>query len=81
MHLCEQSFSFVCSKRWSQLERLPEANVRYCGQCQRAVHKVTTPQEFDAAQAAHHCIAWVRPKTSDDDSFMVGDVSPDWSLK
>lgn len=90
MNLCEQSFSFICARRWEQLDRLPDAKVRYCGQCQRAVHKVETPEEYDAAQAAHHCIAWVKPaggskgqraRQAGGAQQLLGDVALDWHIK
>ena len=90
MHLCEQSFSFICTKRWDELDLLPDAKVRYCSQCQRAVHKVETPEEYDAAQRAHHCIAWVSPsggpkgrpkRRAGGAQQLLGDVAPDWHIR
>jgi len=50
---------FRCSRRWDELQRVQgRAEVRYCDECRRAVHRVTSQAEFDAQAQAGHCVAF-----------------------
>lgn len=49
---------FECRQRWDSLEAIPsQPLVRYCGQCQSAVHLVRNHAEFKQQAAAGRCVA------------------------
>lgn len=52
---------FVCDVRWGDMAPTPDAAVRRCDVCRRAVHAADTYADFDRLAAAGHCVA-VEPR-------------------
>ena len=49
---------YECRQTWDGLEVIPsQPTVRYCGQCQAAVHLVRSYDELRAQAAAGRCVA------------------------
>ena len=49
---------FRCTKRWEALEPIPgTSRVRYCSQCQSAVHLIEKESELDEFARQGKCVA------------------------
>jgi hypothetical protein len=67
-------FSFVCSKKWSELrEDSASHNVRFCMDCKKSVFLCETESEFNQHSRAGHCVA-VNVNTSDEDEDSVHEI-------
>ncbi len=51
------SFKFRCTQTWQRLDVTSEADVRFCKECQKDVHLVTTLSELYACLKNDFCIA------------------------
>ena len=66
-----------CRQRWDALEALKDQpDVRFCGQCQRAVFLARDDIEFDSHAVLGRCIAVLQGPT-----FIVGGTGPAYSLE
>lgn len=50
-------FAFRCDRKWTALKRTADPDVRFCGDCQREVHRCHTDQELAQAVALNRCVA------------------------
>lgn len=51
-------FKFQCPLEWDALKRTDDEKIRYCDQCNRNIHHVTTDAELGDAILNNLCIAW-----------------------
>ncbi len=50
--------AFECHKKWSELAKIQAYNhVRYCGECQKPVFKVTNEDQYKQHAEKGHCVA------------------------
>lgn len=61
----QYNLSFVCNKKWDELEITALSKVRFCNDCQKEVFLVKTASEFLAESTLKHCVA-----ISDRDGFI-----------
>jgi hypothetical protein len=53
-------FAFKCNMTWPDLARVQGTEkVRYCTQCETAVHLCINERELEAHAAKGHCVAYV----------------------
>lgn len=59
MPILNCSFKFLCGKAWAELEAIyPERDsIRYCNECGKDVHLVTTEHALRTAVEEGHCVA------------------------
>ena len=50
-------FAYRCPNRWADLSPLPQANERYCSQCEKSVYFCASKDEAEAHAVEGHCIA------------------------
>jgi uncharacterized protein (TIGR02996 family) len=54
---CEQRFSFLCPRKWEQLQTTDVAEIRYCTGCQQNVYYCNTIQEAQEHARCGECVA------------------------
>jgi hypothetical protein len=52
---CE--FKFKCPRTWEQLSATDDDDKRYCGSCERVVHRCDHPMLIELHAKADHCVA------------------------
>ncbi|MCC2637827.1 MAG: hypothetical protein K0Q68_1546 [Moraxellaceae bacterium] len=50
-------FAFRCDRKWTSLKPTREPDIRFCGDCQREVHRCHTEGQLAEAVARNRCIA------------------------
>jgi hypothetical protein len=75
MKKCE--LTFVCGKKWDELQDTERATVKYCEDCSKKVFVVKTRKQFSLAVGLGRCVG-----IADDNNFIgvIGDTagSMDW---
>lgn len=51
------TFAFKCDKKWAQLAKTGNADVRFCDQCQREVFHCHDDEELVQSIALNRCVA------------------------
>ncbi len=70
------SLSFICTKKWEELSKTEDAEIRYCDSCAKGVFAVKHLDEFELASALGRCVAL----TQDNQVFgWVGEPEDGWS--
>jgi hypothetical protein len=74
-------FAFRCNMSWGELRKIDGSpGVRYCSQCETAVHFCRNEEELELHAAKGHCVAYgasVEGKAQDaSDRMAVGMVRP-----
>lgn len=55
-------FAFKCNMTWRDLSVIEDVqSVRYCSQCETAVHLCMDERQLEAHAAKGHCVAYVSP--------------------
>lgn len=60
------AFKFRCEKKWQNLERTDNPEIRYCGTCGEDIHYVHTNKELRKAIEANQCVALVVAEENQD---------------
>jgi len=55
---CPRTFLFRCNKRWVDLDRTDDAQLRHCCKCDTVVRLCKAGDELDAAVARGECVAY-----------------------
>ncbi|MBB3210679.1 hypothetical protein FHS27_006527 [Rhodopirellula rubra] len=55
---CPRAILFRCNKRWVDLDRTGDSQLRHCGKCDTNVRLCKTGDELDAAVARGECVAY-----------------------
>ena len=53
---CE--LTFICGQRWDSLTQTDRTDVRYCEQCERAVHFCETQAQLDRCLERGDCVCF-----------------------
>jgi len=68
--------SFICAKKWEELGKTEDAEIRYCDSCAKGVFAVRHRDEFELASALGRCVAL----TQDNQVFgWIGEAEDGWS--
>ena len=54
-------FAFKCTRTWESLIETGQVDIRFCGDCQQAVHYCHTDGELAEAIRLNRCVAIERP--------------------
>lgn len=74
-------FAFKCTKTWESLSEIDSSpSVRYCDECETAVHLCTSEKEFVEHAKKNHCISY-QVETKTITIQMTGVVDFDPSIK
>jgi hypothetical protein len=79
MQLTHCDFTFVCARKWDDLEPTFTPAVRFCDQCSKDVFLVKNDAQLAQAKRLGRCVAWLRPTASKRHSGpdqLLGDVVP-----
>lgn len=70
---CE--FVLQCPRTWEQFTSTDHPNIRHCCSCDRAVHLVTTEEDFRRHADGGHCVAVrVLREREDNSRLYVGQI-------
>ena len=51
------SFGFKCNRKWEDLFKRKEKNIKYCNECEKEVYLIETNTELMDAIKFNHCVA------------------------
>jgi hypothetical protein len=55
--ITEDDFTFICKQQWYELERTSDPKLKFCHQCQKHVHFISSRLEFAQYGSQSSCVA------------------------
>ena len=55
---CSRAFGFLCPKKWINLERMEDPQIRYCSKCKSNVRYCQNEDELNQAVSKNECVAF-----------------------
>lgn len=71
---CRSWFKFLCPRKWGQLERTGQFDVRHCSTCGKSVYLCDSIEAVEEHRRAGHCICVEAGVEEEDYTQMLGEV-------
>ena len=73
---CDKLFEFQCPKIWGDLEQTRDRTKRFCTECQRTVHLVTSAEQLRTLAQQKACVALIQLEELPDPDMVLEEDRP-----